>query len=406
MLKRKVLVLCIDRDSDLSEKVKISGPVIGRKANLEAATKLALADPEEPDANTIFEAIRTYDELSKEEEVEVVTLTGSPKLGYQADKEISGQLERVLSQFKADSCVFVSDGASDEEVLPIIQSRVKIDSKKNVVMKQAQELEKTYFVLLEKLREPYYAQLVFGIPALLLLALVIGDYLGVGWKLLAALLGIYLLIKGFGIDYRLTGLLDLHISVEKISLIAYLAALPFFVISLWLGVQAYSSAAHAGTDVVKTSALVIRSLLILLPWAAVLVVLGRIVDLLQEGRKFEVARQGMYLIMIMILWLLFSSAADWVLADATFSEFVISIVASIAMAFVSIWALKLIRMSVVSSMKLENKEVLSEIGAYIGKIIGVDRRKGMLVIQTALGQRLTLALDNIVNVGEKVIVRY
>ena len=406
MIKRKVLVLCVDRDSDLTEKVKISGPIVGRKANLEAATKLVLADPEEPDANSIFEAIKTYDELAKEEDVQIVTLTGSPKLGYSADKEITGQLERVLSEFKADGCIFVSDGASDEEILPIIQSRVKIDSKKEVVMKQAKELEKTYFVILEKLREPYYAQLILGIPAVLLLALVISDYFGFGWRLLAALLGVYLLIKGFGLDYRISELFDLKISVERISLLAYLIALPLFVISLWFGVQQYIMASQAGTDIVKTSALVIRSLLILLPWAAMLVVLGRSIDLVQEGRKFELARQAMNLIMVLILWLLFSVASDWVLADAYFSEFVITIAGSIVLAFVAIWMLRKIRVNIAGSMKLENKEALSELGAYIGKIVGVDRRKGMLVIQTAFGQRLTLALDAIVQAGDKVIVRY
>ena len=406
MIKRKVLVLCIDRDNDLGEKIGLPGPVIGRKANLEAATKLALADPAEPDSNTMFEAVRTYDELSKEEHPEVVTLTGDQKLGYRADKEVSRQLERVLSEFQADSCIFVSDGASDEAMLPIIQSRIKIDSNKTVVMKQAQELEKTYFVLLEKLREPYYAQLVFGIPALLLLALVVGDYLGLGWRLLAALLGIYLLIKGFGIDYRIADLLDLRISVERISLIAYLAALPFFLISIWLGVQQYTNASQLGTDVVKASALVMRSILILLPWAAVLVVLGRMVDLLQEGRKYEIARHGMHLVMVVLLWLLFSVASDWVLADASFPEFVITIAASIAVAFASLEMMRQIRMNVASSMKLENKEALSEIGAYVGKIVGVDRRKGMFIIQTALGQRLTLALDDIVRISDKVIVRY
>jgi len=406
MIKRKVLVLCVDRDNDLFEKIRVSGPIVGREANLEAATKLVLADPQETDANTMFEAIRTYDEISKEEHAQVVTLSGSQKLGYQADKEISRQLERVLSEFKADACIFVSDGAADEEVLPIVESRIKIDSKKTVVMKQAKELEKTYFVLLEKLREPYYAQIIFGIPAFILLALVVGDYLGVGWKLLALLLGLYLLVKGFGIDYMLADILELKVSVEKISLIAYLAALPFFIISLWLGIQAYTNATAAGADAVKASALVIRNVLVLLPWAVMLVILGRMVDLVQEHKKYEVVRQGMYLITVILLWLLFSVASDWVLADAYFQEFVITIAASILMAYGALEVMKMLRIAIAGSMKLENKEALSEIGAYIGKIVGVDRRKGQLVIQTAFGQRVTLALDAVVNVGEKVVVRY
>jgi len=59
------LVLCVDRDDDLGTKAKVVSPVVGREAAISAATKLALADPEEADANAIFAAVRKYDELMK-----------------------------------------------------------------------------------------------------------------------------------------------------------------------------------------------------------------------------------------------------------------------------------------------------------------------------------------------------
>ena len=61
----KVLVICVDRDDDLGKKAKIKGPVIGREKNIEAGTALILADPGEADANTIFEAVKIFDELKK-----------------------------------------------------------------------------------------------------------------------------------------------------------------------------------------------------------------------------------------------------------------------------------------------------------------------------------------------------
>jgi len=48
------LVIAVDRDDDLGRKTGIQSPVIGRRANIEAAVKLALADPEESDVNTMF----------------------------------------------------------------------------------------------------------------------------------------------------------------------------------------------------------------------------------------------------------------------------------------------------------------------------------------------------------------
>ena len=56
-VKKGRLVLCIDRDNDLFEKAKVSGPIVGREANLNAAIKLALADPTDTDSNTIFRAV-------------------------------------------------------------------------------------------------------------------------------------------------------------------------------------------------------------------------------------------------------------------------------------------------------------------------------------------------------------
>ena len=64
-LPERVLVLAIDIDNDLYRKTRLSGPVIGRESNLSAAAALALADPQDTDANTMFEAVRKYDELKK-----------------------------------------------------------------------------------------------------------------------------------------------------------------------------------------------------------------------------------------------------------------------------------------------------------------------------------------------------
>ena len=45
----RTLVLNIDRDDDIGFKAEIESPVIGREACLDAAVRLALADPEDSD---------------------------------------------------------------------------------------------------------------------------------------------------------------------------------------------------------------------------------------------------------------------------------------------------------------------------------------------------------------------
>lgn len=169
-MAERLLVLAVDIDNDLYRKTKITGPVAGRTNNLEAAKQLALADPQDTDANTMFEAVRKYDELKEEGyTVFVATVTGAEKEGYVADSEISRQLDKVLDRFKVDACILVTDGASDSRVIPILKTRIKVNSVDIVRMKQAEQFENAYFAILEKLKEPHYARIVFGIPAVILL---------------------------------------------------------------------------------------------------------------------------------------------------------------------------------------------------------------------------------------------
>jgi putative membrane protein len=218
-MKRPIIVLCIDRDNDLFDKGGVPGPLIGREKNLQGAISLSLADPEDPDSNAMFYAIKLYDQLNKEgNAVEVVTLTGDRKLGVTADRIVSAQLDRVLLELNPTSCILVSDGVADEEVLPIIKSRIKVDSTKIVFIKQAKELEKTYFVVLEKLKDPYFARTIIGVPAILLLLISLSSFFGLGWQPIGVLIGIYLVLKIMGFeDMILDFISDFRFSFERAS---------------------------------------------------------------------------------------------------------------------------------------------------------------------------------------------
>lgn len=409
--KKGKLVLCIDRDNDLYEKARISGPVLGREANLAAATKLALADPTETDSNTIFRAINIFDEISAEGDAQIATLTGSASLGYRADKEISAQLERVLSEFSADSCIFVSDGASDEQMMPIIRSRLKIDSVEIVVMKQAKELEKTYFVILEKLKEPHYARLVFGIPALLLLLFALDRYLGLGLEAVAAILAIYLGARAFGIEEKIfRGASEFKFSVEKISSIVYLFFFIMILISAWAASQSYTQAVSLGFSGVEITAMVVNTLADMLSISFMILIVGKVIDILGEKeKKIELPKYGLYAITTIIVWFVLTTACDWVLnlspPYVTFSDFIVAILASMALGFVGIYAMKAIKTDIVSKMKLENKELFSENGAYLGKIMGIDPRESLILYRSPLGQKLSLSLEEVSSVGERVMAK-
>lgn len=408
---KPLLILCIDRDNDLWEKARIHGPLIGREENYDGAVKLAMSDPEDPDSNTIFYAIRLYDELKKEKkEVEIVTFTGNKKLGVKADMEISRQLNRVLSELPAERCIFVSDGASDEIILPIVRSRLAIDSVKLVVMKQAKELEKTYFVVLEKLKDPYYARIIFGVPALLILLFSLSNLLGWGWQPVGIIVGLYLLIKGFGVEDYIFGVAEeFRFSIERMSWLAYISALSLLIISFWVANEAYIEGAALGLDGGKMAAYVLKSLLFLLPWVFLLVLAGKTVDAMMEGKRFLITRYGLYAVAILLTALVLSVGSQWVLnlepPYVSFGDFLLAIGYALVIGYGAIEAINYIRKRSILRMKLEGKEVISDTGSFMGKVLGVDGRKEQLVLQSHLGRKFSLPFRTISSIEENVIVK-
>lgn len=167
----KILVLCIDRDDDLGRKGKIEGPVIGRHECIRAALELGLADPEDADTNTMLAAVSTYDELVKKGmNCEVATITGDVQVGYQSDLVLARQLEETLEVTLASSVVLISNGAEDEYIFPIISSRVKVDSVRNVMVKQSKSVESTWYFFIKIIKDEKTRKKIIAPLGLLLLA--------------------------------------------------------------------------------------------------------------------------------------------------------------------------------------------------------------------------------------------
>ena len=204
----KLLVICVDRDDDVGEKTGIQTPVIGRDACIEAAQRLALEDPEDADSNSIFAAIKTYEDLvSKGYQAEVITVTGVSQRGVQADEKIIKEIKSVLTKFSASGAVIVSDGEDDESVIPIIQTVLPIVSVQRVVMKVSRSVEYSYAVFGKYLKmiayDPKYSKFFLGVPGILLLiggiATVFG-YTAEIFAVLVSILGGAFLIRAFDID--------------------------------------------------------------------------------------------------------------------------------------------------------------------------------------------------------------
>jgi len=179
----KLLVICVDRDDDVGRKAGITTPVVGRDSCINAGQRLALEDPEDADSNSIFYAVKTYEDLvSKGYKVEVAVVAGVEKRGVQADEKIVNEIKSILQKFSANGAVIVSDGEDDEMVIPVIQNVIPVVSVQRVVMQVSRTIEHSYAVFGKFLKtaiyDKTYSKFFLGVPGILLLIGGIGTVVG------------------------------------------------------------------------------------------------------------------------------------------------------------------------------------------------------------------------------------
>jgi len=210
----RTLVITIDRDNDLGVKAGIRGPVIGRKSALTAALRLGIADPEESDTNAILGALNHHDRLAENaepsDEVEIAILTGDVRVGPRSDRAIASQLDEVIQEFQPDTALLVTDGADDEAALPIITSRLRVDTIEKIIVRQSKGIEGTYYYIVKAIEDPRFRARLLVPLSIFMIILGLGLMLPNGIVLIGALpliIGVWLLQKGLGWEQQMERLL-------------------------------------------------------------------------------------------------------------------------------------------------------------------------------------------------------
>lgn len=402
-----LLVICVDRDNDLGKKTGIKGPVIGRKNNLEAASKLALEDPTESDANTIFAAVKKFDELTKNmKNVEVATITGHSKSGFQSDKIINEQLDTVVKKVKPEGFVLVTDGAEDDQVLPILQSRAKVVSKETVIIKQAQQIESVFFTIKEVIKDPYVARIVFGIPAIILLLFVVAG--SMSFQIIAFVLGIYLLMKGFGIEEPLietfrsiTG----SISVQRSSF-------PFYIGSLFITAFGLITAYTKFSTMQFTQPLfdfvrIAQTTYFFLVLAAFSVVIGRSVDVVHLKKAYLLRKYVLTGISILLFWWILETATLVFLREVDLNLFLVTILGSFLILLISFRLSEILDIREKVTRLLVGLPIYSPDGTWLGKVEDINKRKRSITYKNAeTKKRIEITKKNFSFIKGKLTIVY
>ena len=286
-----LLVLCIDRDNDIGMKISKQGPIIGREENLKTATELAITDPSESDANCIFGAIKEYDKYVKQNKLcEIISLTGNRDVGIKSDRLILKQLDNFISgtKYSITEASIISDGAEDEQLLPLIRSRIEIVQSKRIVISQSVPLESMYYAILNFsksiLEDKKLSRVFLGIPAIALLIFTV--FGSAGFRIILGFMGLMLLIKGFYLESIVESFyneISNSIKKRKYSILLYIGSLSLIIVGASTGYSAVQSA--MGPDIIVKSALFVKSSAVFFFLSAITAGLGKAWFSREEDRK-------------------------------------------------------------------------------------------------------------------------
>jgi len=371
----KLIVLCVDRDNDLGKKTGINGPVIGREKNLEAASALALADPSEADANTIFAAVKKFDELKKTiRRVEVATITGHGKSGFRSDLIINEQLDVLVKKFKPEGFVLVTDGAEDDQVIPILQSRARIVSKEVVIIKQAQQIESAFYTIKETLKDPYFARIFFGIPGVAILLFAIFGMAGL--QIVGFSLGAVLIMFGLGI---MEPLLDTFrgitgsISIHRMSFLLYFGSILIIAFGLWTGYTNFLTTpiSNIALDYLRIAQTTYPFFVL----AALIVVFGRCVDVVHFKKAYLLRKYFLTGISIFLLWWILDSATLVFLREVDLNFFLVTILGSFLALLISFRISSILDVREKVTKLLVGLPIYTLEGTWLGSVEAIDKRK-------------------------------
>lgn len=377
----KILIIAVDRDNDLGQKINVTGPVIGLKNNLKVATNFSIADPEDSDGNCIFGAIKTYKKLEKDTDVEIVTLTGHSKENLLfSDKNIANQLKQVLSIYPATAAIFVSDGAEDDQVIPLIQNYIPIISKETIIVRQSKGLESTFYTIKRALKDPFFSRVVFGIPAIILLLFVfLRDY---AIKIIAFLFGIYFLIKGFDLDkkfFRFTKNVSEKFTIYRISSLFYLAFIFFMVFAIIKGITLFNQ--NRNFELILNIVYSSRAILLQIVIAFLLLVIGNIIDLFYLKKMYILGKNLFALFSILVFAIIIDFSLQFIIQEINATYFLL-VVGSGAILLILISRFTvLFDINYKTTTLLNGLPVYSKYGLFIGYVVGVDEKRKVLRYQ-------------------------
>jgi len=306
--------VCVDRDGTIAAAAGSSGPIVGRETIRGLVTEVGLDDPEDSRVNCLLEALSVARDLDDEDSVVAVVTGENPttdggsdarltdpesvtgrtagRAGSETalradgkrrtdrdrptdaerhidsrpttesndrgtvgvDRVIARQVDALVSRYDPDAAIVVTDTAEDERLVPIVESRVRVDAVDRVVVRQARDIESAYYLLKQFLADEQLRGTVLvpiGLALLVFpLLLALTDRPATALAAIAGVTGFFLLYKGLGVDDlvgTLAGEVREALYSGQVSIVTYVVAVGLALVGVFAGAIAASATTGAGT---------------------------------------------------------------------------------------------------------------------------------------------------------------
>lgn len=288
------LVVCVDRTGDVPAKTGLRTPIVGWEAVQSLVIDLGVADPEDAGVNCLLEALRvTRDLRDTDEDATVAVVSGGGESAVGADRAIAAQVDELVERLDPDSAVVVIEGVEDERLVPIIESRLQVDSVDRVVVRQARDIESTYYLLKQFLADEELRQTVLvplGVVLLVFPALLtLTKSLALAIASITAVIGVFLVYKGLSIDDYLADLpseLQEAMYSGRVSIVTYVIAGGLALVGVFAGAINTSELGPAPPPLLVTMAFTFNAI----PWVALGALAasaGRLLDEIIRGGRLR-----------------------------------------------------------------------------------------------------------------------
>jgi len=299
-----ILVACFDVENKIGEDYLGEDLyIIGWDKIESLVTSIGLLDPESSRVNCLLEGLKVYKDIEESgEEVEIAIISGRMETMI-TERSISRQIDRVINKIRPDSMVIVTSSIEEEKIIPIIESRIKVDAVDRVVVRQIHDLEDKYYLVKRFLSDEKLRSTILVPIGIVLTATPIMSYLldlRTTIAAMTAIIGIFSLYKGLKIDEYVDILpseIQNMLYSGKISVVTYVVAGGLILIGVLAGVIRPSIDTSMGGIGYLFLSFIYDSIL-WLTLAGLMVVLGKIADEIVLNGKIKEAHANLLFVVL------------------------------------------------------------------------------------------------------------